>query len=53
MVKLVVLFHIWWTMAYLFLQYADDTLIFFKHYLQHAKNLKLLLSVFEKVSGLN
>lgn len=28
MVKLVVLFHIWWTMAYLFLQYADDTLIF-------------------------
>ncbi len=34
------------------LQYADDTIIFLEHDLQQAKNLKLILSVFEKLSGL-
>ena len=33
------------------LQYADDTIIFLEHDLQQAKNLKLILSVFEKLSG--
>lgn len=34
------------------LQYADDTLIFLKHDLEKAKNMKLLLLAFEKLSGL-
>jgi hypothetical protein len=34
------------------LQYADDTIIFLEHDLQQAKNLKLILTVFEKLSGL-
>jgi hypothetical protein len=34
------------------LQYADDTIIFLEHDLQQAKNLKLILSIFEKLSGL-
>src|SRR5512141_1681720 len=34
------------------LQYADGTIIFVEHDLQQAKNLKLILSVFEKLSGL-
>nr|AAO00696.1 retrotransposon protein, putative, unclassified [Oryza sativa Japonica Group]AAP54694.1 retrotransposon protein, putative, unclassified [Oryza sativa Japonica Group] len=34
------------------LQYADDTIIFLEHDLQEAKNLKLILTVFEKLSGL-
>ena len=34
------------------LQYADDTIIFLEHDLQQAKNLKLILLVFEKLSGL-
>lgn len=34
------------------LQYADDTIIFLEHHLEQAKNMKLLLTVFEQVSGL-
>ncbi|WVZ49478.1 hypothetical protein U9M48_000836 [Paspalum notatum var. saurae] len=34
------------------LQYADDTVIFLDHDLEQAKNLKLLLCVFEQLSGL-
>ena len=34
------------------LQYADDTIIFMDHDLEQAKNMKLLLSVFEQLSGL-
>ena len=34
------------------LQYADDTIIFMKHDLDKAKNMKLLLSAFEQMSGL-
>ena len=34
------------------LQYADDTIIFLEHDLQQAKNLKLTLPVFEKLSDL-
>ena len=34
------------------LQYADDTIIFQKHDLEKAKNMKLLLTAFEKLSGL-
>ncbi len=34
------------------LQYADDTIIFLEHDLQQAKNLKLILYVFEKLSDL-
>ncbi len=34
------------------LQYADDTIIFLEHDLQQANNLKLILSVFEKLSVL-
>jgi Reverse transcriptase (RNA-dependent DNA polymerase). len=34
------------------LQYADDTIIFLEHDLQQAKNLKMILSVFEKLFGL-
>jgi hypothetical protein len=34
------------------LQYADDTILFMEHDLEKAKNLKLILSAFEKLSGL-
>jgi hypothetical protein len=34
------------------LQYADDTILFVKHALEKAKNLKLILSDFEHLSGL-
>ena len=34
------------------LQYADDTIIFMDHDLDQAKNMKLLLTVFEQLSGL-
>jgi hypothetical protein len=34
------------------LQYADDTIIFLKHDLEGAKNLKLLMCAFEQLSGL-
>jgi hypothetical protein len=35
------------------LQYADDTILFMEHNLDHAKNLKLVLNIFEQLSGLN
>jgi hypothetical protein len=34
------------------LQYADDTILFMKHDIDKAKNMKLLLSAFEQLSGL-
>ena len=34
------------------LQYADDTIIFIDHDIEQAKNLKLLICVFEQLSGL-
>jgi len=34
------------------LQYADDTIIFMDHDLDQAKNMKLLLTIFEQLSGL-
>jgi hypothetical protein len=34
------------------LQYADDTVIFLDHDLEQAKNMKLLLTAFEQLSGL-
>jgi len=34
------------------LQYADDTVIFLEHDIDLAKNMKLLLCVFEQLSGL-
>ena len=34
------------------LQYADDTILFFSHDLPKATNMKLLLSLFEQLSGL-
>jgi hypothetical protein len=34
------------------LQYADDTILFMEHDLESAKNLKLILSTFEHLSGL-
>jgi hypothetical protein len=34
------------------LQYADDTILFMDHNLEQAKNMKLLLSAFEQLSGL-
>jgi hypothetical protein len=34
------------------LQYADDTILFMEHDLDNAKNLKLILSAFEHLSGL-
>ena len=34
------------------LQYADDTVIFLDHDIDLAKNMKLLLCVFEQLSGL-
>jgi hypothetical protein len=34
------------------LQYADDTIIFLDHDLEHAKNMKSILCVFEQLSGL-
>jgi hypothetical protein len=34
------------------LQYADDTILFMEHDLEKARNLKLILSAFEQLSGL-
>jgi mannosylglycoprotein endo-beta-mannosidase len=34
------------------LQYADNTILFMEHDLESAKNLKLILSAFEHLSGL-
>ena len=34
------------------LQYADGTIIFMGHNLEHAKNMKLILCVFEQLSRL-
>jgi hypothetical protein len=34
------------------LQYADDTILFMEHDLQKALNMKLILCIFEKLSGL-
>ena len=34
------------------LQYANDTILFMEHDLDKARNLKLLLSAFEQMSGL-
>ena len=34
------------------LQYADDTIIFMEHNFEQAKNMKLLLTMFEQLSGL-
>ena len=34
------------------LQYADDTILVLDHDIEQAKNMKLLLSVFEHMSGL-
>src|SRR3954469_9235414 len=34
------------------LQYADDTILFMEHDLEKTKNLKLILSAFEQLSGL-
>jgi hypothetical protein len=34
------------------LQYADDAILFMKHNIEKARNIKLLLSAFEKMSGL-
>jgi hypothetical protein len=35
------------------LQYADDTIIFMEHNLEKALNMKLILCIFEQLSGLN
>src|SRR3954464_1486830 len=35
------------------LQYADDTIIFMEHDLDKARNMKLVLCLFEQLSGLN
>ena len=34
------------------LQYADDTILFLEHDLEKAVNMKLILSMFEQLSGL-
>ena len=34
------------------LQYADDTILFMEHDIEKARNLKLILSSFEQLSGL-
>jgi hypothetical protein len=34
------------------LQYADDTILFMEHNIEKARNLKLILSAFEQLSGL-
>ena len=34
------------------LQYADDTVLFLDHYIEQAKNSKLLLCTFRQLSGL-
>jgi hypothetical protein len=34
------------------LQYADDTTLFVEHNIDQERNIKLLLSAFEKMSGL-
>jgi retron-type reverse transcriptase len=36
----------------LILQYADNTVLFMEHNLEKARNMKLLLSAFEELSGL-
>jgi hypothetical protein len=33
------------------LQYVDDTIIFLDHYLEQAKNMKLLLCAFEQLTS--
>jgi hypothetical protein len=35
------------------LQYADDTILFMEHNIEQATNLRLLLCIFEQLSGLN
>jgi ABC-type proline/glycine betaine transport system ATPase subunit len=35
------------------LQYADDTIIFMQHDIQKALNMKLILCIFEELSGPN
>ena len=52
MVKLKVLFPILWMEDYNILQYVDDTILFMEHDIEKAKNLKLILSAFEHLSGL-
>jgi hypothetical protein len=34
------------------LQYADDTMVFLDHNLEHARNIKLILTLFEQMPGL-
>ena len=34
------------------LQYADDTILFMEHDIEKARNLKLILSAFEQLSGI-
>jgi hypothetical protein len=34
------------------LQYTDDTILFMEHNIDQARNINLLLSAFEKLSGL-
>jgi hypothetical protein len=34
------------------LQYADDTILFMEHDLEKARNMKVLLSAFDELSGL-
>ena len=34
------------------LQYADDTILFLEHALEKAVNMKLILAIFEQLSGL-
>jgi hypothetical protein len=34
------------------LQYADDTILFMEHHLAKAVNMKLILAIFEQLSGL-
>jgi hypothetical protein len=34
------------------MQYVDDTILFMDHNIDQARNIKLLLSVFEQMSGL-
>jgi hypothetical protein len=35
------------------LQYADDTILFLEHDFDKARNMKLILSTFAQLSGLN
>jgi hypothetical protein len=41
-----------WSDGLSILQYADDTILFMDHNLDQAINMKLLLSMFEQLSGL-